>query len=247
MQPPQLRLVDGSEPLVPIQEHGHVVQFFERPELLVASVADYLAEGLIAGQPGVVIAREEHRVGIVARLQAKGLDIGFLTAEGRLEVIDAHEVLAEFMIINSPSPQRFTAVVGGAIARLSRVNGNAAVRAYGEMVDILWESGNTLGALRLEELWNSLAETHDFRLFCAYSMGHFLKAGSEDALREICLRHTRAGALTAAAPCDAEDARAETALLQERVNRLQAELSSRLARGRDLQAALRRLGVNPVS
>ena len=44
------------------------------------------------------------------------------------------------------------------------------VRAFGEMVALLWSEGNQAAAIRLEELWNELALSQTFCLFCAYSM-----------------------------------------------------------------------------
>lgn len=43
-----------------------------------------------------------------------------------------------------------------------------AVRAYGEMVALLWDEGNATGALRLEELWDELQRETEFSLLCAY-------------------------------------------------------------------------------
>lgn len=40
---------------------GHDVQFYQTESFLMRVVADYLAAGVRAGQPLVVIARESHR------------------------------------------------------------------------------------------------------------------------------------------------------------------------------------------
>jgi hypothetical protein len=42
-------------------------------------------------------------------------------------------------------------------------------------------------AVRLETLWNQLAQSHAFGLLCGYSMGHFYK---DAAHQEICRLHT---------------------------------------------------------
>jgi hypothetical protein len=235
----------GDSPFAPrsMDTHGHVVQFYDRPEVLASAVTDYLAAGLAAHQPCVVIAVEEHGALFAERLQARGFDTDTLSATGQLVILDAHDVLQEFMIVNSPSPQRFNAVVGGALARVSRSNGNAVVRAYGEMVDVLWRSGNSIGALRLEELWNALADTHDFQLFCAYSMGSFYKAGSAASLQAICERHTHALPVEIAADGYSPEERAEVGRIGERVLELERALRAREDRERELRAALKRLGV----
>jgi hypothetical protein len=50
--------------------------------------------------------------------------------------------------------------MGETIRLASRGRENATVRAYGEMVDLLWKDGLEEAAIRLETLWNELANTH---------------------------------------------------------------------------------------
>ena len=42
-------------------------------------------------------------------------------------------------------------------------------------------------AIKLEMLWNLLANTHDFSLLCGYAMGQFYKDATID---EVCRHHT---------------------------------------------------------
>ena len=59
------------------------------------------------------------------------------------------------------------------------------VRAYGEMVDVLWQNGQDVAAIRLEMLWNKLAATQAFSLLCGYAMGTFYKdSGLSDIHRQ---------------------------------------------------------------
>ena len=62
------------------------------------------------------------------------------------------------------------------------------VRAYGEMVDVLWKQGREDAAIRLEILWNKLAHTYGFALLCGYSMGNFYKQA--ERFQEVCRQHT---------------------------------------------------------
>ena len=75
---------------------------------------------------------------------------------------------------------------------------DCVIRAYGEMVDVLWKDGKEAAAIRLEMLWNQLANTRKFSLLCGYSMGSFYKDAAFD---DICQQHTHvvsAGGDTAA-------------------------------------------------
>src|SRR6185436_12284369 len=102
---------------------------------------------------------------------------------------DARKTLSAFMTGPVPDPERFRAAIAP-VLQGAAAGGGTRVRAYGEMVDLLWKDGNPEGAIRLEELWNQLARAHDFGLFCAYAMGNFVKAADGDAFARICASHT---------------------------------------------------------
>ena len=166
----------GHDPLC-----GHVVQFYEGEEFLYEVVADFLADGLNAGESAVVIGTRPHAEAFRGRLAARGFD-----GESKdITFLDASETLSSFMIGNMPDEVLFKNKVGGVIARTIQGSGGR-VRAYGEMVDVLWREGNAEGAVRLEELWNDLAERQSFSLPCAYPMGNFYKDAAVD---EICSHH----------------------------------------------------------
>ena len=65
------------------------------------------------------------------------------------------------------------------------------VRAFGEMVALLWAQGNQAGAIRLEELWNDLARTHLFSLLCGYPMNAFSRQNDVPPFSEVCTCHSR--------------------------------------------------------
>ena len=64
---------------------------------------------------------------------------------------------------------------------------NCTVRIYGQMVDVLWKNGEQEAAIRLEILWNQLANTQAFSLLCGYAMGQFYKDAN---FQEVCRHHT---------------------------------------------------------
>ena len=86
-----------------------------------------------------------------------------------------------------PDGERFKDHMTAAIENVCRGRTDCTIRAYGEMVDLLWKDGHTVAAVRLEMLWNKLAMTHDFSLLCGYAMGNFYKDAS---INEICQQHT---------------------------------------------------------
>ena len=137
------------------------------PAPLVRSVGRYLADGLAAGEGAVVIATPSHRDAFLAELLALGADPVAASAAGRLVVLDAHETMARFVVDGQPDLELFEATVRPLLTEL-RARCPAGVRAYGEMVGLMWEAAQYAAAIRLEDFWNTLLSDGAFRLFCAY-------------------------------------------------------------------------------
>ena len=69
-----------------VSEHPrfHAVKFYDSDDALCPLVAEFLAQGVITGQPALVIATPEHRAGIVRELKARHLDVGSMETAGDL-------------------------------------------------------------------------------------------------------------------------------------------------------------------
>lgn len=171
---------------------GHDVHFYRTEDSLIRNVVDFLAGGVAAGQPIVVIATEAHRELFAEGLRERGLDPDELYS-GRLAVwLDARETLASFMEGALPSRELFQATVGSVFERLLNKRSYLTIRGYGEMVDLLWQDGNADAAILLEQLWNDLADRYAYSLLCGYSFDNFLKEGGIDGFRRVCTHHTHA-------------------------------------------------------
>jgi DcmR-like sensory protein len=162
--------------------HFHAVKFYESKESLCRIVTEFLSEGLVLQQPALVIATPAHREGIVTELRARRFDVDTLQRTGDLLLLDASKELDRFMVNGMPDVDRFNASLVQTIERVCDGQPGRAIRAYGEMVDVLWKAGQEVASIRLEMLWNKLAMTHDFALLCGYAMGNFYKDASLQAI-----------------------------------------------------------------
>ena len=135
----------------------------------------------------MVIATADHRPAIEAELIRRGFDVPRLKESGELTSTDADAMLRKFMRDGTPDGTRFRDAMGPVLDGISGTRSGQTIRAYGEMVDVLWRAGRTVAAVKLEMLWNELARTHAFSLLCGYSMGSFYKSASID---EVCEHHT---------------------------------------------------------
>jgi hypothetical protein len=169
--------------------HFHAVQFYREPAFLCRTIAEFVAEGLRAGDPAIVIATAGHRASIQNELRERGFDVELLMRATDLVMSDVRAGLAEFMIDGMPHPGAVKHLLGNSLEQVCRGRAHCTPRVYGEMANILWKDGLPAAALRLEELGNEVLATHNAKILCGYSMGNFYKGTAFDAIKGL---HTHA-------------------------------------------------------
>ncbi len=172
--------------------HGHVVQFYTEDAALLRTISRFLGTALGAGDAAVVIATKAHRDGLIHQLKSRGLNVSGAVRQGRFIAVDAAETLSRFMRDGLPDPERFASTVGGFFDQIGAVAGAewSRVVAFGEMVALLWAEGKHEAAIRLEELWNDLAQSHSFSLHCAYPIISFNRDEDAEPFLKICAAHS---------------------------------------------------------
>jgi hypothetical protein len=160
---------------------GHRVQLYEEDEAIVAAVADSFTAAAAAGHAMLLVATAPHREAVLLELERRRV----VLPPGGFRALDAAATLASLVVDGEPDAGRFSAVVGALVRQLGERWGGVSI--YGEMVGILWERGQVLSAMRLEELWNRLAAEIDFSLLCGYR----LTAGMDvSEFAGVCEAHT---------------------------------------------------------
>jgi MEDS: MEthanogen/methylotroph, DcmR Sensory domain len=172
----------------PPADHG--VQIYSELEELAASLGRFLDFGFRAGEPAIVIASADHARVFEEELERRGHRIEALEEQGLLTCRDADETLGMFMDGEAPSAAKFENVVGGLVDEVAERFPGLTVRAFGEMVDILFRRGQKTAAIALEELWNSLLESRKVALLCGYELDVFDLETQTSALPEIVRTHT---------------------------------------------------------
>lgn len=164
-------------------ECDHLVHVYRESEQVIDAAAEFIGTGIARGEAGVVIARPAHGVAIVAALHAKGLCPG-----GALQLIDAERTLVSVMSNGVPHWPAFVAACGRPIAELRLQY--PGVRAYGEMVDLLWQQDRCSAALALEDYWNELARARPFALLCGYRIDPLQSASYGSGFERLCRAHS---------------------------------------------------------
>ncbi len=169
--------------------HGdHLCEFYENSRELANSVCDFVVPGITRGDGTILIATAENLINFQEILERRSIDVHRAKSIKKLLMLDAHETLALFMVDGLPDAEKFENSVGKLVkdfkARYPRI------RAFGEMVNILWEENNLAGALKLEELWTDLNKRIHFSLLCGYSSTRFKNKMNIEAFNAICTAHT---------------------------------------------------------
>jgi hypothetical protein len=170
---------------------GHLVQLYEADAVsLTSNVGFYLSEGLRRGDGVLVIATPEHWDLFSRQIDRLGANLQSLLKNDQLVLFDAQQTLGRFMVDGQPDWRLFEGVVSAAMRQVRPANSRAGLRAYGEMVGILWKARQFAAAIRLEQLWNKLLEQSSFSLYCAYAIDVFGKEFQVGALDAILCTHT---------------------------------------------------------
>lgn len=166
----------------------HLVQIYQDEEVFLDALEGFIAGGILAGDGVVVIATPPHLASLNERLRARKIDVAGARESDRYIALDAEETLSKFMVMGWPDEDFFKAFVADILKRAK--GENRRVRAFGEMVALLWARGNTGATVHLEHLWHRLCHDQSFSLFCAYPKIGFTRDVSA-SIKEICDAHSR--------------------------------------------------------
>lgn len=151
----------------------HCVLLYQDEQYLVDSIGAWTAAGLRGGEGVALVARTSLIAQVQGWLREAGLDPAPFEATGQLRLLDADATLRLFMVGGRPQPNLFANAVAPLLADLKAASPAGQVRAWGEMVELLWRRAQGPAAIALEALWNDLLAAQDFRLFCAYWVDAF--------------------------------------------------------------------------
>jgi hypothetical protein len=167
----------------------HGVVFYDSDRTFTDSIVEFGVRALQTGDPLLIVATHEHMTTIRAGLRERGFEWETICARAGGAFYDAHTMLGRFMVDGMPDPVRFGKTMESVLAPWEGMSERWTMRVFGEMVDLLFRSGQAPAALQLERLWNDLARGYRFSLLCAYSMGNFYREVNGAAYKSVCELH----------------------------------------------------------
>jgi hypothetical protein len=167
----------------------HVVQIYENDEVFLNLLGGFVTGGIRAGESVIVIATVAHLKALNERIEKEGFNLFDLMLKHQYIPLDAEETLAKFMINGWPDENLFRHTVTSLIQK-AKHHKRHKVRAFGEMVALLWAQGLQGATVHLEHLWNDFMEREEFCLFCAYPKSGFTQ-NPHDSIKHICGTHSK--------------------------------------------------------
>ncbi len=177
-----------NDSLKSVYEKEHFVQYYPEESRLIANLVRFIGGGIVAHDPCIVIATQEHCQELVSQLYSRNLDIDGQIKKGNFILLDARQTLDSFMENGMPDKDLFGQNIGKILRELSAQN--KPIRAFGEMVAILWEEQSEASAVMLEQYWNEISRQFNLTLYCAYPAIHSKKADHTSMLDRVSRLHT---------------------------------------------------------
>lgn len=166
----------------------HIVQIYEDDKVFMDLLEGYVASGFKAGDSVIILATAEHLKVLNQRLKSQGFDLFSLTLQDQYIPLNAEETLSQFMINEWPDENLFFHLLTNLLLRARKKN--RQVRAFGELVALLWAKGYSGATVHLEHLWHRYCASEEFRLFCAYPKSGFTQDANA-SINNICGCHSK--------------------------------------------------------
>jgi hypothetical protein len=171
-----------------IAPQDHVVQVYENEKVFLNTLEGFVGSGLLTGDTVIVICRRKNLDKLRIRLERQDMDINSLIAARKYLPLEAKEVLSTFMVNDWPDEKLFFQTLNNMFRKVTE--SRSRIRAFGEMVSVLWEEGKYAATVHLEHLWNKFCETQQLCLYCAYPKSGFTRDPAE-SMKHICDTHSK--------------------------------------------------------
>ena len=192
------RPLDGTRRVAPLLPksgeigRSHKVQFYSDDEVFLDTFTRFIVAALKAGDAVIVAVTESHRDNLVQRVQAHSLDVAAVVEQGRYIPLDVAATLSTFMVDDFPDQVRFLEAASALVVAAAKATRgeHPRVAACGEAAPLLWKEGKTDAAIRLEQLWDEIAKTHDVDTLCGYPGSSLRGQQGRATFQRICAEHS---------------------------------------------------------
>jgi hypothetical protein len=184
LQPWNRVLEDATAP-------DHIVQLYQDQDFLSRAVCRFVSAALANGEGILLAPTLIHWNAFRQRLEADGVDLEAARERGQLTIVDADECLSSFMRDGMPDPHVFRGLAADVVAQARAEGRYPRVRWWGEMVNVLWERGNVVASMELEDLFDQyVAKRDDVAIACSFLMNNFNNETHARMLPRLATNHS---------------------------------------------------------
>ena len=166
----------------------HILQIYEDDARFIQTLEGFVTGGFDAGESVIIVATPGHLRALNQQLRNQGYDLFTLSLQDQYIPLAAEDTLSQFVINGWPDENLFYHLLTNLLLRARKQS--RRVRAFGEMVAVLWSQGYAGATVHLEHLWTRYCEQEQFGLFCAYPRSGFTE-GLQESLSRICGCHSK--------------------------------------------------------
>ena len=175
-----------------LNNRRHEALFYSSGELLLDEWASIAEDALNAGATFIVVTLDARQSRLQAMLEARGVNVTRAIRDGRYLSLSVPEAISTWMVDGLPNETRFWSAVTSlmlAAARASTAD-QPQVVACGECAPSFCADGNAEAAIRLERLWDDVAQTYHLDVFCGYASDGCRCDDAEEMLARLRETHT---------------------------------------------------------
>lgn len=171
----------------------HLVHLYgEDDGALVRSVASYVIEGIRRQDIVLVFATPAHTEGVRGLIASEGISLDDSKRPPLVHFVDATRRFHELFGGGEPDWNSVRDRLKTMLRDVRAERPGARLRAFGEMVGLLWRAGRREEAERLEACWNEMQAFEPSNLYCAYPINVYDSELEPTELRGIFVAHSHA-------------------------------------------------------
>jgi DNA-binding NarL/FixJ family response regulator len=185
---------EGLTPFSAEKKIRHEVEFYTDNTGFVDGFARFIEAALKEGHAVIVFATDSHQASLLQRLTLDGLNIPAEIEQGSYIPLNVTDTLPNFMVNDSPNPVLFRKLVGDLITEAAKgaKGEHPRVAVCGEGVHTLLTAGNLEATIKLERMWDEIAQLYEVDVLCGYFRSAFANEESISTLERVCAEHTAA-------------------------------------------------------
>lgn len=172
--------------------HEHKAGFYAEEAAMLGAWTESARIALAAGHAVIVLAIDSRRGAMHDRLKTRGIDLDGAIRERRYVALDPSTVLSSFMIDGWPDELLFQKAITPIVLDALKASTSRYPRALvcGECAPTLVREGKEDAAVRVEQLWDKLAQAYEVDTHCAYLVDSLARAHQESVFRRVNAIHT---------------------------------------------------------